>query len=721
MKKFMYLSAAALTSLFAASCASDDVPEINADGMTSFQVQLPEELGTRTFGDGNSATNLYVAIYDAGDSKLLFSNFPGAGALNGMKVVNFTERQATVTVPLVKNKTYNIVLWAQNGAMSETATDNAFNYDATARTIKVNYGKLSCNDENADAFYSYETFISAPTSNKTFKLYRPFAQINIGTDDFDKASLAGMNLSQAGMTVTACADVLDLATGSASVSDTSKPEGITVTYGVQGLPDTADTADGAFPANTDTKQYSYLTMGYVLVPGDKTGRGTTNVSLNVPGKAPFATYPSVPVQANYRTNIFGSLLTNTENFTVTINPAFEEPSNNIDPNQKVVPWDGTTKKPATIDETAKTITVSAPEELAWLADQLNAEGNQYAAYSVTLNNDLDLNGKAWTGIGNKTAYSGTFDGKNHTVKNLKGTLFNNIQSGQVKNVVIDNAQIFRTGAVANQITSGGLIENVTVNENCTFNTSNTSRVGGIVSFVVASTINNCTNNADIAGKDAVGGIVATSYSGTITNCKNTGRVTVNPSSYYQKYEGVGGIVGLQVYGGKVTGCINEGDIVSNAPLYQTNEGFGIGGIIGWIRYSLPTGSSFNIGENGIVEVSGCNNSGSVTSSGAEGAGGIVGNAYVAANIHDNHNSAPSISAKSISAKSFASGIVGEFVSSSTQSDYPYLGVTPHLTVKDNISTTEKAKITGSKKATIVYTNGATNVTLEGNTPANEEW
>lgn len=711
----MYLSAAALTSLFAASCASDDVPEINADGMTSFQVQLPEELGTRTFGDGNSATNLYVAIYDAADSKLLFSNFPGAGALNGMKVVNFTERQATVTVPLVKNKTYNIVLWAQNGAMSETATNNAFNYDATARTIKVNYGKLSCNDENADAFYSYETFISAPTSNKTFKLYRPFAQINIGTDDFDKASLAGMNLSQAGMTVTACADVLDLATGSASVSDASKPEGITVTYGVQGLPDTADTADGAFPANTDTKQYSYLTMGYVLVPGDKTGRGTTNVSLNVPGKAPFATYPSVPVQANYRTNIFGSLLTNTENFTVTINPAFEEPSNNIDPNQKVVPWDGTTKKPA-IDDNAKTISVSTPEELAWLAAQLGNENNQYAAYSVTLNSDLDLNDKEWTAIGNQTHFAGTFDGNNHTIKNFRGNLFNNIDKGQVKNVVIDNAKIFRDGAVARQLTSGGLIENVTVNENCTFNTSYTSQVGGIVAFVHASTVNKCTNNANITGKSAIGGIVGTSYSATITNCKNTGTITAASSLPSPQYEGIGGIVGMQVYGGKVAGCINEGNIVSNAPVYFDNKGFSAGGIIGMIRYSAPMPPNANPGVNGIVEVSGCNNSGSVTSSGSEGGGGIVGIAYVAANIHDNNNSAPSINAKS-----FASGIVGEFVSSSNKGDYLYLDATPQLVVKNNTSTTEEANIKASKKATIVYTNGSSNVTVQENTPANREW
>ena len=314
MKKILYLTAAAAVSLFAASCSNDDVPEQTAGGMTTFRVQLPEQLASRAFGDGQSAQNLYVAIYDAtaaADAQPLFSNFPGGDA-NGMSVTKFDNLTATVTVDLVKNKTYNIVLWAQQPTMA--ATGGAFTFSPTNRNITVDYTKLSCNDENADAFYSYETYISSPTANKTFKLYRPFAQINIGTDDLATAATAGLSVPEAGMTATGVANVLDLTTGSATGD-------VTVNYVAKALP---TTTDGAFPVTATGKTYSYLTMGYVLVPAAKTAKGTTNVSLVIPNgpQSPFATYDNVPVQANYRTNIYGSLLTNPEVFNVEIVPDF---------------------------------------------------------------------------------------------------------------------------------------------------------------------------------------------------------------------------------------------------------------------------------------------------------------------------------------------------------------------------------------------------------------
>lgn len=70
---------------------------------------------------------------------------------------------------------------------------------------------------------------------------------------------------------------------------------------------------------------SYLAMGYVL-PGE----GLMEVNLNVDGDADFATYTSVPSQMNYRTNIYGALLTNPEVFNVEIAPAFAGNNNVID-------------------------------------------------------------------------------------------------------------------------------------------------------------------------------------------------------------------------------------------------------------------------------------------------------------------------------------------------------------------------------------------------------
>ncbi len=55
MKKVLYLSAIALTSLIATSCASEEVAPVDNDGMTTLTVKLPDDLGTRTsFGDAPS-------------------------------------------------------------------------------------------------------------------------------------------------------------------------------------------------------------------------------------------------------------------------------------------------------------------------------------------------------------------------------------------------------------------------------------------------------------------------------------------------------------------------------------------------------------------------------------------------------------------------------------------------------------------------------------------
>ncbi len=70
-------------------------------------------------------------------------------------------------------------------------------------------------------------------------------------------------------------------------------------------------------------------MIYVLV-GDGAVANKTNVdvSLYANGTDGFATYANVPVQMNYRTNIYGALLTNPEVFNVEIAPAFAGNNNN---------------------------------------------------------------------------------------------------------------------------------------------------------------------------------------------------------------------------------------------------------------------------------------------------------------------------------------------------------------------------------------------------------
>ena len=63
--------------------------------------------------------------------------------------------------------------------------------------------------------------------------------------------------------------------------------------------------------------------------------------------------------------------------------------------------------------------ISTSEELAFLAQQVNS-GNSYAGIHLELTNDIDLNNLEWTPIGNgEFPFMGSFDGNEHTIKNLK--------------------------------------------------------------------------------------------------------------------------------------------------------------------------------------------------------------------------------------------------------------------------------------------------------------
>ncbi len=312
MKKVLYLSAIALTSLIATSCASEEVAPVDNDGMTTFTVKLPADMASRAFNSGTRARNLYVAIYEADGDKCLFSNFGGTNRVNGMEVTNFngTDLTTTIKVSLVKNKTYDIYCWAQSYTMD---TNSPYKWNENDKSISVTYPSEMTNyDEGRDAFYGKLTsFQSGVTANHSITLKRPFAQINVGTNDLQAYKYAsGNNAPVFGMTVKGAATSVNLDTDAVSGSEDA-------------VIATAASSTTTFEASVTG--LSYLAMGYVL-PGE----GLMEVDLNVDGDADFATYTSVPSQMNYRTNIYGALLTNPEVFNVEIAPAFAGNNNVID-------------------------------------------------------------------------------------------------------------------------------------------------------------------------------------------------------------------------------------------------------------------------------------------------------------------------------------------------------------------------------------------------------
>ena len=165
--------------------------------------------------------------------------------------------------------------------------------------------------------------------------------------------------------------------------------------------------------------------------------------------------------------------------------------------------------------------ISTADQLKLFRDKVNNVTKEAdTQICAELTEDIDLNGEAWTPIGNYTEgnqiyYEGTFDGGGHTVSGLNVT-------GKFRYVSL-------FGAV-----KGGTIKNLTVAGNVSHNYYSTGldcHVGGIVGGALdAATIENCSNNCSVTGSssDYVGGIAGSNINNArIIDCYNVGTVKGN--------------------------------------------------------------------------------------------------------------------------------------------------------------------------------------------------
>ena len=272
------------------------------EGTVTFTAQLPSEMGTRAFADGLTAKHLQYAVYEAGQSTPLpvfgdETTVVGEAEMNNLK--------QTVSLKLTTGKTYDVIFWA------DATTDSPYTFNPASQEVSVDYSKVNNNSDNCDAFFKKETITVSGNQSVDVKLTRPFAQVNIGTDDFDAAKASGLEVTQTEVVAKAFA-TLNLATG--EVSDEADR-----TFTMKAIP---TASDGEFPV---AGGYKYLSMDYLLVGADK---ATVDVAFNYGGPQN-RTFTNVPVQRNYRTNIYGSLLTNTTDFNVVIEPAFATTNYNL--------------------------------------------------------------------------------------------------------------------------------------------------------------------------------------------------------------------------------------------------------------------------------------------------------------------------------------------------------------------------------------------------------
>lgn len=727
MKKFNWLILG-LAGIAFSSCSQEDFVNNPVGDGYRFTVSLPSDMTTRASSLGDDASVAQVLNYAVYDNK-------GNLVDNGTKSFGGAT-ETTVSLPLLKGTSYTIAFFAQSeaslGAYTSTETnpyipgsDAVYNFDAVSKTMTVAYENMVAASNNQDAydcFYKlHSTGVVGESVDTDVELVRPVAQINWGTSDLGTNAVKtqfGEDLSDLNttLTVSAVQNVLNIYTGELTGTASN------ATIGAFTLP---SSTDNTYPG--PTTGYEYLAMQYVLADASSTIHDLTLAVTNGEDNAnPInIDVTSAPLQANYRTNIYGTLLTEDQNFNVELSDDWGNPSNEID----LSTWDGSTSTTPSI--VGNNVFVRRASDIAGLAEMVSG-GNSLEGKTVVICSDFDMGGKEFPGIGSDDNYfDGILDGQGHTIANLyidgnddNSSFINTVGSGGVMNITFSNLTIVNgenyTGLIGK--IDGGEVKDVTVSgtitgaqytagiagrilnngsvEGCTNNASvnGTKYVGGIVGYALGESepyemlVSQCVNTGNITatGDDAkyVGGVIGMS-SAEVTGCSNSGSITNILNS-------TGGIVGEQRNSGKVTGCTNTGEVTETG---TTNAAWGAGGIVGYVRYydtNFPQSP---------IEIS--NNTNYASVSGYVGVGGIAGVWYYGGECSDNNNFAPSI----VAASQFVAGIIGDFQLNGNQ---PTFGVDYKLTISGNKTSTTAENIKGNLSSLICFDNGNTSMVVYRN-------
>ena len=199
------------------------------------------------------------------------------------------------TVNLLVQQTYQIVVWVDKAGLYDV------NDELTLVTRKS--GDVTCNSDAYDAFYASVPFVHGTDMVTAIVAKRPFAQLNLITQDLDPA-----------------AQPTEISLTYASPQSFNP---LTATVGTE-MTSVTYKADRPYYSSTEGTEHT-LAMNYVFAAAETQTilptvkltalKGSTTVETQI---------ANVPVQQNYRTNITGKLLTTSGTTSVNLTSTFEQ-------------------------------------------------------------------------------------------------------------------------------------------------------------------------------------------------------------------------------------------------------------------------------------------------------------------------------------------------------------------------------------------------------------
>lgn len=301
----------AFAILFAMASCQREVPLVEtADGDTvtaTIDVSVPGAMKTKAFGEAADLTEVNYEIWNEDFTEIVTKDVVELDA----------ELKGTLELKLIRFKTYNVLFWAQGAAAKHTWTN--------LKEITIDY---TANVEN-DAFAGRILNINATNDmnlTQTVVLTRPFAQMNFATDDLGEISMGTIAFKSAAVTVPGLAEVYDVINGvgltpkdvtftsNAVLTDSFVLNEVEYDRVMVFYPLVADGESATVNLSAEFE----VTCGDEVIPVSWTGKGAMN---------------NVPVQADYRTNFYGSLFTNSGTISVSVDKEFttvNEPNFDID-------------------------------------------------------------------------------------------------------------------------------------------------------------------------------------------------------------------------------------------------------------------------------------------------------------------------------------------------------------------------------------------------------
>lgn len=332
MKKIFYSVLAVATMLLSTtSCSQDEIVDITkVEGQeVNYTVQIPGTAQSRAInpynvnvGEGKLATKLIYALYENGahEKGILKAGFVDDAPTTG----ETPDGKFNVSLTLAKNINYDILFMAYNPDNCAFIMDNATAINNNLKALTIDMDNLKANQEQYDAFVGRLVNQNIHSASNHVDLKRPFAQVNAATTAEELADVAELKTE-----ITKSKVVIYSAPTTLNIFDNSVSGSEKLTYGAEAI--LTKYGKTVYPTNEDIvvngQNFKYLAMAYVLADKDGSTHDAEFTFYRSDNRdVSDLTVTGMPIQANFRTNIVGTLLTQQENYDIIIDAKFDRPA-----------------------------------------------------------------------------------------------------------------------------------------------------------------------------------------------------------------------------------------------------------------------------------------------------------------------------------------------------------------------------------------------------------